>query len=234
MPVYAQPRCFQPTIRQFRDGESPVSRVLCLVRVVVVVPRTTGGCSAKGPKAKRAAWGSGNNSCCDGPIVATPISHPGTPFGTRRSAPSPGSGAVCVVLVQTWQGGRHWETGMLECGWPIGPATSSSWLLAPSGAPWPRRDPDPRPYILPWSACSRLCLGPCTKVHSLPSPSPSPSATPATPAPSGHGPPQTHPHRLVRTVPCSPCPPSPQSAPTSPAEPKPRAVAPHARRLQEP
>lgn len=51
VPVYAQPRCFPPAIRQSRDGESPVSRVLRLVKVVAV-PRMTGGCSAKGQRQK--------------------------------------------------------------------------------------------------------------------------------------------------------------------------------------
>lgn len=97
--VCAQPRCLQSVIRS--PGTVRVQSRGCFASSQSR-RRQGGGCAAKGEKA---AWGSGNNSCCDGPIVATPISHPGTPFGAARlpgavpfapgaAVPSPGSGAV--------------------------------------------------------------------------------------------------------------------------------------------
>lgn len=130
VPVYAQPRCFPPAIRQSRDGGSPVSRVLRLVKVVAV-PRNDRGVFRSGSKAKRAAWGSGNNSCCDDPIVATPISNPGTPFAPGAVPQSRVWSRLCRPGLA---GGRHWETGMLECGWPIGSATLRHGSWPPSAS----------------------------------------------------------------------------------------------------
>lgn len=95
------------------------------------LPEDDRGVFRKGSKAKRAAWGSGNNSCRDGPIVATPISNPGTPFAPGAVPQSRVWSRLCRLGLA---GGRHWETGMLECGWPIGSATLRHGSWPPSAS----------------------------------------------------------------------------------------------------